>query len=160
VHAGVHDHHGPLGGHGVQVLHAHARAVEEDRVEAPPYQRLAGRQGAFGLAQPRGHSLETLQAFPQLAIGSAPVIEAHVHELPHAAFRQMAMPFDQAGHEHLVRIALVKVGWPPARQVFAAADAQALGILQRHLERGHFFGVGARRGGEGAILHRLALADL
>ena len=113
VAVGVADDDRPGRARAVEVLHGHALAAEVDRVEAPGDQRLGVRL-AFGghprvdLGQPRDHRVHRAQAAPDLARRVAAIEPAEIGAVPHAAFLQVAVAFDQPGHQHLVGEALVE----------------------------------------------------
>ncbi|CUI60366.1 Uncharacterised protein [Achromobacter xylosoxidans] len=157
MHAGVHHHHRPVGRHRVQVAHAHALAAEEDGIEAPADQRLVRRQAGGEFTQARGHRREALQARPHTAVRPTPVVVADIGELPHAAFRQMAVALHQPRHQDVVGVALVQLGRSPAGQVFAAAHAQDAAIAHRHVRGARLGrvhrqdGAGGKNGGVGGL---------
>lgn len=157
MHAGMHHHHRPFGRHRVQVAHAHALATEENGIEAPADQCLFRREAGGEFPQARRHRREAFQAWPHAAVGPTAVVVADVGELPHAPFRQMAVPLHQPRHQDVVGVALVQLGRSPAGQVFAAAHAQDAAVAHRHVRGARLGrvhrqdGAGGKNGGAGGL---------
>ncbi|MNE45346.1 hypothetical protein D3C80_1396260 [compost metagenome] len=135
-------HHRARGRDLVQLLHRHARGAEVDGVEPPGKQRLVGvGELGLGFAQARDQGFEALQAGPQAAVRAAPVVIAGVDEIPHAAFEQVGVAFDQPGHQHLVGKAGVERGRAPALQLLGAAHAEDAAFAHGHMGRFGLHGV-------------------
>ena len=136
VPALMHDEDRARGGDAVEIPGVHPASVEEQRVETPRQQRLVGvGQRALGLLHPADDLVDGRKPGVDHAVGRHPIVEADVDLVPSAAFATVAVAFDQAGHDDLVREAVVDLVRSPARELFERSGAEDPAVANRDVAR-------------------------
>ena len=131
---GMQDANRPRLRNAVQIGPGDAFVVHINRVQRPARQ---GRVGIghfdFCLFQPVQDRVNRARAFPHLAVGVRAIKIAAIDIAPQCTFHRMGMPFDQAGHQDLVRKGFVQLVLPPGGQLFQIAHPQDSPVAHGHM---------------------------